>query len=745
MLEHLIRPQYPSDEVRFGLYNAHPEEHVERLAAVVRGQAAERVVLLRGGAGIGRSYLVAAAAHRVRTAGQPVEVLRLDLEGWDDEPRDGLERYVEQLLDKRGMLHAGSREKWLEGARAVAELAGKAGLKATLLGLLIDAPGRLETLAQLLGTRLPGDGATPSAGPARDVGEILDLLLDQLRQRATLVVHVTDVDLLPLGAVRTLLFGRAQARQIGGERPLALALSCPPAADASQLRPHLETEPLILDLEPHDRASLMALLDRRFSPGRFVGGHMPSAVAEAILTTTAGIPGKVANKLHALIHGGALIEDRHGVWTLPEDGLGSLEIRRLLGRSLGDEIESQIQALPHYQDNVRDFLRYGALCGELIPAELVLGAMGLIEERQQDVLDLIDEQLVDAELPLLIETDVQYRAFPSISIYRFASPLLRQTVIDQLDDGLRSDIAGSLLGFLEPRLPKTSRAEARLLLEVARHLDDDAVSRRYRTVLGVWVAVDETHDVGEELARWLISAEADPDVLWLLAHRTRDRWPPQRRVLLLDQYRAIEEGRPSSPDRAPGLPDERLASFFFTRAEALLASARYGESENDAREASEHYAAQTGPHSDPVATTQTLLGEILRRAGRLDDSRAVLEAALEIRHAVHSAPDIGTAVTGHALAETLHAQGETEKARQLFETTLALCREIYGSDRHPHIAVGKWRLARSLRDLGRSGDARVMLEDAIATAQQTLGEQHPATRKMASDLAAKSETPSASD
>jgi hypothetical protein len=310
------------------------------------------------------------------------------------------------------------------------------------------------------------------------------------------------------------------------------------------------------------------------------------------------------------------------------------------------------------------------------------------------VLDVIDEHLVEADVPLLIETEVQHRAFPSVSIYRFASPLIRGVVIDSLDDRARNEHAQSLITFLEPLLPKSHRAEARLLLAVSEHLTDDTVANRYRTLLDIWVPWDEAQHQGElglqdELVAWLVAREADSDVLWLIANRTRAHWPPQRRGLILDCYRARQEATEKQ-----ALPVDRRGLFHFLRAETLVQGGRVSEAEADARQALSLVAEQEGEDSPNLAAVLALLGAVLVHRGALAETRDVLERSLEIERATH------------------------------------------GTAPHPQVAFAQARLARVHELAGELTSARELLTAALETLHQTLGEDHPIARTITNNLEA---------
>lgn len=635
------------------------DDWLDDFVAALRGESSARVWMLRGP--IGHREAVEAAVESARASGDEATVLTLDLEGWDDEPVDGLDVYVDQMLDKRGLLDA-HREVGREMARLVESLPSHDALKPTLLSLAMDFDPPFARLGEIIAS-MPND----------DIGALLGRYLETARQHGAVMIHAASIHDLPLGAARDHLV-RSVNQTPDDRHPLVLAISGGRDDDPARLLP--DTDVAVLDLPDPDPADL-------------------AAAAETLAT--------------------------------------------------------HLDAMPRYRDNVRDFLRYSAFCGDVIPAELVLAAVGLVEERQEDVLDLVDDLLVESETPLLDETDVQHRAFPRVSMYRFRDARVRHVLLEQLSERERAEIAESLLATLEPRLPKLARAEARLLDAIVAHAADPGVRARYRTVLGVWVAIDECADIGETLHRWLTTNRAtssdDPssrdqaDVLWTLANRTRGRWPAARRVLVLEQFRRLEAHRTGQDDHSENddapFEDELRAPYAFLLAEALADAGRFAEAEPIAREACRRIRDDIGEDSDAHASALTLFGTVLHHTRALDASTEILERAVAIRQALHGdAPDLGHAATLHTLGSTFLARGDLEPAKERFEQSLAIQREIYGTDREPNIAINQWRLAQVHAGLGDSNQATELLDASIRAATETLGPDHPATRAMNEDRAA---------
>jgi hypothetical protein len=77
--------------------------------------------------------------------------------------------------------------------------------------------------------------------------------------------------------------------------------------------------------------------------------------------------------------------------------------------------------------------------------------------------------------------------------------------------------------------------------------------------------------------------------------------------------------------------------------------------------------------------------------------------------------------------------GEYERARKLFEDTLARRRRILGED-HPSTLTSASNLAVELRQMGEYERARELDEDTLARRRRVLGEDHPDTLQLAASL-----------
>jgi tetratricopeptide (TPR) repeat protein len=98
-------------------------------------------------------------------------------------------------------------------------------------------------------------------------------------------------------------------------------------------------------------------------------------------------------------------------------------------------------------------------------------------------------------------------------------------------------------------------------------------------------------------------------------------------------------------------------------------------------------------------------------------------------------PRPATADSLNGLASVLHAQGDLDGARPLFERALTIFEARLGPD-HPDTAHSLNNVAGVLRDQGDLDRARPLLERALHIREARLGPEHPDTVRSREQLAA---------
>lgn len=177
--------------------------------------------------------------------------------------------------------------------------------------------------------------------------------------------------------------------------------------------------------------------------------------------------------------------------------------------------------------------------------------------------------------------------------------------------------------------------------------------------------------------------------------------------------------------RAEGTPED-LATALNELAYALEFVERYAEGEALIREALEIDKATIGPHSAGYATGLLNLGLAVAYQDRLTEAEGHLREALKISAATNGPDDPEHAHFLHNLAWVLEEQGRFGEAEPLYRSAVRISATL--GPQHPDYALSLMGLGGLLVATGNRGEARGLLEQALAILAGTLGPEHPDTR-----------------
>ncbi len=144
--------------------------------------------------------------------------------------------------------------------------------------------------------------------------------------------------------------------------------------------------------------------------------------------------------------------------------------------------------------------------------------------------------------------------------------------------------------------------------------------------------------------------------------------------------------------------------------------------------------ASDDPDTAPVVAELTNLGVAYRTAGRYDESRQVLQDALELKQRISG--------EGHPLNGQIHDQlgvtcrhlGDYDASRTHFEAAIAVF-EASGGDRHPRLSFVRSNFMLLLRTMGEYAEAERQIRLALEQERETRGAEHPAVVAMMANLA----------
>lgn len=435
-----------------------------------------------------------------------------------------------------------------------------------------------------------------------------------------------------------------------------------------------------------------------------------------------------------------------------------LELDPLPSDELAESIKDLVDGLElETADRLQRFLDLAALCGENVPAEPLFHHLELEEELREELLDVVDEELIEAGDPPVFH-DYQYGhpSFPGLLTYGFTSPRWNHALFSPLREDKRQRLASELMDFLLRSVPLHTRGMALLLLSLAHHAGNAEARESFLLELRWSIGEDETGELAEEIAAELAEGRIRDDALLGLVRESQGGWPTHRRWALLE---ALSR-------RADALPDALRPELHTLRAEALRELGRAPEGLEEARRALERATEIHSADQPGLARPLNTLGILLRENGQTAEAREVLERALALQTQIEPAgantafilANLGlvlrdldekpAALAHFQQALAIHRQafgdvhpvvatdlgslallsrelGEPEQALQYLRPTVDILRRLYG-DAHPQTARALTNVADLLRELGETEGARLHLEAALTIDRQVFGDHHPA-------------------
>jgi CHAT domain-containing protein/tetratricopeptide (TPR) repeat protein len=146
-------------------------------------------------------------------------------------------------------------------------------------------------------------------------------------------------------------------------------------------------------------------------------------------------------------------------------------------------------------------------------------------------------------------------------------------------------------------------------------------------------------------------------------------------------------------------------------------------------------ALQAGCSGSQLASIQVTLARALLEAGDRDEAKELAFQAIQILNEAKDQTNnrMQAASARDVLGKALELGGEYAEARRHFEDALALVRTHVG-ERHPMYAVALANLAGICGAQGHFGMAETLLDQAYGITAQALGEDHPQTIPVLSNL-----------
>jgi tetratricopeptide (TPR) repeat protein len=374
-------------------------------------------------------------------------------------------------------------------------------------------------------------------------------------------------------------------------------------------------------------------------------------------------------------------------------------------------------------DRLQRFLDLAALCGPNVPAEALFLHLELAPEQREELLDLIDEELVDAEeTRLFVDHQYAHPSFPGLLAYSFLSPRLRHAFLEPLPRPKRARMAGELLEFLNQSVPTHTRGMTLLRFTLAGYLEDDQARQLFLRELRVWIGPGEVEDLKAEFLTGIADGRTSARDLLTAARQTEGFWPPFRRLAF------VEAARTHGQD----LTAEERLELHNQLAEILRELQRVPEAVAEARTGLEEARGVYGPDHQATARALNLLGILLNESGEFVEARDHLEEALTIQSRVEEDANLGSILAN--LGMVYRGLGQREEARERLERALAIHRKAFG-DGHPAVAADLGNLATLERELGDPARALEYLRPTVEIARHLYGDGHPETARALTNVA----------
>jgi serine/threonine protein kinase/Flp pilus assembly protein TadD len=167
---------------------------------------------------------------------------------------------------------------------------------------------------------------------------------------------------------------------------------------------------------------------------------------------------------------------------------------------------------------------------------------------------------------------------------------------------------------------------------------------------------------------------------------------------------------------------------------SFMSLGEYPSAEEHFRRAFELYSTLRGPRDRDTNAVRHNLALLLRRQGRLEESRSLHQENLDILRATVGPENAETLKSASGLAAVLEAQGRYEEARRLLEESLPVARRVLGEDDGLTLSIMA-NLGMTQMDLGHLDEARRIDQVVLDAMQRKSGPDHPSTLIAANNLA----------
>ncbi len=737
---------YGTDEAQFSLYNFQPPQTIDELIKFAQSPCPHgHLVELRGPQGIGKQYLLRAAAYRGSEQGKTTLCTVLQLPNrYDPTTSSDPALFIEQLKETHPYLHSPSYSERLTRIKETFHKHKNSIVNATAATLMATM-----NIPDLLGSAVLN--SILSLWTDSRSGNHLDFtpeeqfyrFLKRITDNHHLFLYVPDDGRNSLEVFNWALDCLARLPS------LTMVVGLEPGTASPLYR---GKSPYTITVSPYQESYVAALLNQKVPDAT-----LPPTFVQAFTRHTGGYPGYMAllfaqctqqNLFSCEMPEHNLFADTD---TTSENELAAIFIHGGLYAPISNLRKTIYATTGDRRGHVLDsFLRLAAACGEYIPFDWIVDCLALASEDS----DWLEDRLTDDLKECFTYRGVELNAFPNCEIYQLTNPWLSVTITQALGKDLVQQEARKFTLYLSAQVRPTSEEGAKLFAAVFQAAGQENESFQMNLLLNCWIGYWNASALKERLIAQLGEQRLRPDRLWSIIKTTDGTWPSWRRLVLLEAYGEYPGGMPDD-HRIPWQSDVGIC---------LLESGQYEDARQVFQDLLNSHAAtdeylvkalflsclgsveiylgqahlalpylheaatiqQTAlpPLHPALAATLNSLGDCFRELGRPQEALEKLEEAETIQRTalppLHHALALTLNTLGNCLRDLsrpLDALDKLEEAETIQRTALPPL--------HPHLALTLNNLGLCLHDLGRPLDALEKLEEALMIRRTILPPLHP--------------------
>jgi len=170
---------------------------------------------------------------------------------------------------------------------------------------------------------------------------------------------------------------------------------------------------------------------------------------------------------------------------------------------------------------------------------------------------------------------------------------------------------------------------------------------------------------------------------------------------------------------------EKLASSLYGRGNLLAKQGHYAEAEESLREALERQKSLYGSTHPAIARTLKDLARTVADRGDLNAAIPLMQRSVALQRELRGSephPDLSEALNDMGLL--LYEKGDLDAAEKNYRESLAMNRRLLG-EKHPEIANGLENVAMTVQDKGDLAGAESLYRQSLEMRRQLLGADHP--------------------